>query len=551
MTANESHFKLAESYFAYLAHCFPVMCASDEFHFMPRAQSAADYYDRLDDLGSQAIERSIANLKKFRDEFARLAERNDSLEDRIDLELLQANSAGILIELEQKHSWQYNPLLYLKIAFIGLDHAFNKPAANPAERIERVLSRLAEVPRLLKQAVININSIPQSYHQASRLMLMDCRQYLTHVGTDLLDLIGRPTKLLSACLANAMTALTEVNDYLATVSVKPDGHFASDTLRTTLDDHFLSVRSLEDIYQIAVEDWQINLEQLERLGSKINPTATWQELYHEYLPSEINTDDTLLLYREEINRLRLFFSRLGFSKADLNRTVEILETPYYLRSVRGSASFAAAFSANESEKSYFYITTHLPHHFTDQAGALLKRRFHREYKMLTAHETIPGHHFLDSIRRRLKNPVRRQIESPLFYEGWASYAEFLLIDAGYVHIPMDLLVDLKRRLWRSARCQVDVGLTTNRIKVEEAVHLLKVCGFSVEEARRQIDRFRLNPGYQLCYCLGCYEFKQLNKIRGKSMNKTEFHSFLLEGGELPFHLIQKRFDAQSNTTSKE
>jgi hypothetical protein len=102
--------KLADSYFGYLARCFPVMCASDEFHFLPRAQAAAGYYDRLDNLDSQVIETIIAKLKAFRDEFSGLTARIDNLEERIDFELLQANVAGILIELEQKRSWQYNPL---------------------------------------------------------------------------------------------------------------------------------------------------------------------------------------------------------------------------------------------------------------------------------------------------------------------------------------------------------------------------------------------------------------------------------------------------------
>jgi uncharacterized protein (DUF885 family) len=281
---------------------------------------------------------------------------------------------------------------------------------------------------------------------------------------------------------------------------------------------------------------------LERLKIKTDPKTSWQDLYHNYLPPEVNKDDTFWLYQHEIERLRHFFSRRGFNPGDLNRTVEVAETPLYLNSVRGAASFAAAFSADEREKSYFYITTNLAESSTDLAGELLKKRFHREFKMLTAHETIPGHHFLDSIRCRLKNPVRRQIESPLFYEGWASYAEFLLVDSGYVHRPMDLIVDYKRRLWRSARCQVDVGLSTGKISLRDAMDLLKMCGFSIEEAQRQIDRFRLNPGYQLCYSLGCHEFKQLKTLWGHQMTEIDFHTFLLEGGELPFHLITERFD---------
>ena len=157
---------------------------------------------------------------------------------------------------------------------------------------------------------------------------------------------------------------------------------------------------------------------------------------------------------------------------------------------------------------------------------------------------------MDAVRRKLANPVRRQIESPLFYEGWASYAEYLLIDSGYIASPMDLLVDYKRRLWRSARCQVDVGLTTGKICSDNAIHLLNVCGFSPEEARRQVDRFRLNPGYQLCYSLGCHEFKRLKATHGGRMDSTQFHKVLLEGGELPFHLIERRFEEFVHKNSK-
>ena len=37
--------ELAGGFFRYLAAHFPVMCASDEFHFFPRAEDAQDHYD--------------------------------------------------------------------------------------------------------------------------------------------------------------------------------------------------------------------------------------------------------------------------------------------------------------------------------------------------------------------------------------------------------------------------------------------------------------------------------------------------------------------------
>jgi uncharacterized protein (DUF885 family) len=211
--------------------------------------------------------------------------------------------------------------------------------------------------------------------------------------------------------------------------------------------------------------------------------------------------------------------------------------------VRSAASFSAALRGDAGETDLFYITTQPFNQQETETGNLLKKRLHREYRFLSAHETVPGHHLLDGVRRGLSNPVRRQTESPLFYEGWAYYAESLLAEYGYVNSPIESLVDSKRRLWRAARCQIDVGLPTGKLSRDEAVDLLTTVGFSAKEANAQIDRFRLNPGYQLCYSLGRYEILRLRHTCGARMGRDAFHKLLLEGGELPFHLVERRFEA--------
>jgi len=372
-------------------------------------------------------------------------------------------------------------------------------------------------------------------------MIDDCRQYLEDTIKPLANDQSKATSAeLSKLVNTALSSLGMLQCFLNDLTPASDQLFAGETLERTVNEHFSCVRSLDNIFQIAEESWQENLSRLEELRVHIDPAKSWQQIYHEYYPSEISETDTKALYALEIESLRSFFLQQGFDEEALNSTVEVSETPLYLRSVRGAASFAAAYTSNPEERSYFYITTRLVHQSDDQVQKSLKKRFHREYRLLTAHESIPGHHYLDSIRRRLKNPIRRQIESPLFYEGWASYAESLLVEYGYMQSPLELLIDLKRNLWRSARCQIDVGLTTGRISTADAWELLKVCSFSPGEIRRQIDRFRLNPGYQVCYSLGNYEFTQLKSAYATRLGSRRFHAYLLEGGELPFHLIDKR-----------
>ena len=528
----------ALQYFDYLSKCFPVMCASDEFHFLPQAETASHYYHQVDNLDADVIRECLFNLRKFQDKFDRLASHENDFEKLTDLKLLKASVAGILIELEMKQSWRHNPLLYLKIAFIGLDHALTKPASEPEERTERTLARLQAIPRLLQQASANIDSVPKTYHQAALAMLIDCKSYLTEINKSFVNASGG---CLTEGLQKARPALDAFGKFLRTLSPVPDQQFVHSVLEATLKDHFLSVRSLPEVFQIAVEEWRENLVQLKKLQANIDPGKSWRELYHAYCPSAIEKTNTISLYQHEIERLGRFFRKHGFRDIGLSSSLEVCETPTYLRSVRSSASFSAASRADVGEKDLFYITTRPPRQRGKEAGNLLKKRLHREYRFLAAHETFPGHHLLDSVRRKLENPIRRQIESPLFYEGWAYYAESLLTEYGYVNSPIEYLVDCKRRLWRAARCQIDVGLTTGIFAKEDAIKLLTKAGFTSEEAGRQVDHFRLNPGYQLCYSLGRYEIMTLRETYGTRMGLDQFHRQLLEGGELPFHLVEKRF----------
>jgi uncharacterized protein (DUF885 family) len=535
---TDPHDNTADRYFAYLGAHFPVMCASDEFTFMPRAQAASSYYDRLDSLDADHLEGCIRAVKEFRSLFAaRAREENDS-ERRLDHELLHGSTSALLLELERRKSWRYDPLLYLKVAFIGLEHALTKPASGEEELRGRFQARLQAIPALLRQATTNLGRMPESLHQAAVAMVGDCEAYLGEVGRGIPGGGGNEPEQGIRLASEALAAFAR---FLAARAPVADTEVFDANVEARLRDHFLSLRALPEVFQIAQEEWRENLCALEALQRRLAPGRRWQELYHDYCPAEVEDLDTIALYQGELLRLSRFFQEHGFGWADLGAELEIRETPTYLRSIRSAASFSAAFSADPRERSFFYITTRLPERRSSESGILLKKRLHREYKFLAAHETVPGHQLLDTVRRRLENPVRRQIESPLFYEGWACYAESLLAEYGYVASVLDELVDRKRRLWRAARCQIDVGLATGMLGRQEGLCLLTATGFSPEEATAQVERFAINPGYQLCYTLGRHEIEELRATSGAQVDKDRFHRYLLEGGELPFHLLASRF----------
>jgi hypothetical protein len=528
--------RIASEYFSLLARAFPIMCASDEFHFVPRVQEAGKYLERVDRLSREAIFAAVESVQDLHRQLQAQAVAED-LEEEIDRQLLLHNMAGLLIELENVKSWRYNPVLYLKLGCIGVDHALNKPCSTEEERLARTAERLLGLVRLIDEARENVTAIPGPYYRAAQAMVRDAQDYLSEVVR---DPDSQRTTLGLAC-KEAQQALSGFQVRLAEIGPTPAAAVRTISVEELVHRHFGCMRTVEEIYEIAEEEWYTTLEEIERLRRHINPHCNWQQIYESYLSNNAREFDLFQLYANEIEALRKLSRELELLEDHLDQPVVLAETPRYMHSVRSGASYCTPLSIHPAERAFFYITTGGPSGNT-KMDMRRRQRLQREFRFLSAHETYPGHHLLDSYRRHLDNQVRRQVESPLFYEGWAYYAESILAESGYVTDEPELLVDYKRRLWRAGRCLIDTGLALKRFTTEKAADLLVSVGFAAEEAVDQIERFRLNPGYQLCYSLGKYEIVHLRQRFLAAFGWKRFHRLLLEGGEIPFHLAARRFE---------
>jgi uncharacterized protein (DUF885 family) len=156
--------------------------------------------------------------------------------------------------------------------------------------------------------------------------------------------------------------------------------------------------------------------------------------------------------------------------------------------------------------------------------------------MTAAHEAWPGHHLLDSCRWNLERPLRRPIESPLFYEGWACLAEEVMARTGYFDGPWDRFLLAKRRAERAARGLVDLGLQSGRMTTVQAQELLLRVGYRPEVARSVVPKYLLRPGYQLCYTLGLKQGLDLLDRYGRD-DIGLFARTVLVQGEIGFERI--------------
>jgi len=162
------------------------------------------------------------------------------------------------------------------------------------------------------------------------------------------------------------------------------------------------------------------------------------------------------------------------------------------------------------------------------------------------HAVIPGHRFDGILAERDDHPIRSKIYSAARVEGWATYLEEAMLQAG-------LFEDQPRvreliqifGIFRAARVPADVWLQTRQMNVSEVVEfwLPRVPLLDRNVARVDAEIYlRRPPGYGIGYTIGALQMQRLLADRkrqlGDDFDLQAFHDELMADGRLPLSLIR-------------
>jgi hypothetical protein len=527
---------IAKDYFGYMGEHFPQQCASDEFYFFPRSETAVRHLDTLDDFEPGTIQDSVRYIQGLLKEV--VLKESEDLEQEIDLVLLKQSMGSFVLEFGEAEVWRRDPTLYVKIPLFATGRALSEEAKSPAEVKTDLLRLFTQIPPFLSQAVKNLSTPPEISVEVALNMARDALHFYDQsLPPFILEKAGEDDELLMK--SRAVSEAWEIYvKRLAALSSKQSFAVGKDGLKEILGTCLCYPKSPDEILETAKEASHKTKEKLRVLSKRIDSQKRWDVLVYEKSPSVASSSEFMALYENQVKDLRRFFYEQEIFSFPHGEAVTVLETPVYLQSLRATASYSAPITGHRKSNGIFYLTP--------GKEDLAKISAHCPY--LSAHETYPGHHILDHLRIHHHNPIRRQVESPLFYEGWACYAEQLLDELGYVQDLRQQLIGLKRQLWRNLRAELDIQLQTGRISLDQAAREIEELGFSRQRAERQIRRFALTPGYQLCYFMGNHEIVRLREQFSSRLGQRDFHDTLLGGGEIPFHLVKRKLKEKTNET---
>ena len=527
-----SHF--IGEYLAYLYETYPTEAAADGVH-------AHD--DLLEDLSRPAIDAHVRELGGWARRLDGINPRGLTSEERIDRRMLGDCIRGRLFALEETRDWQRSPLYYAETLASSLAGQVFFAYADLSERARRVGSKLRQTPRLVEAARKNVTDPPGLFIKVG---IESLKGVLTFVERDLPRAFRDLEDMhLLGDLADASgEAVAVLRDYIShlrdTVAPRSRASFRLGPERfgqkLRLDDG-IDVAP-ERLLQIALRELRATKEEFKRVATTIDadPRETWRRIKARHPAA----DELVDVVGGQLQDLATFVRRKGIVTIPDHEPVVVAPTPDFYRWTFASMWTTGPFESKRLP-AFYYITQVDPSWSAERQEEHLRDFNFATLWSISMHEVYPGHFLHFEHVRQVESPLRKSVlfAPTSFVEGWAHYAEQMMLDAGFERgNPEVRLGQLAEALVRLARTVVGIRLHTEDLSVEQGVRFFRDEAYLEEaNARHEAERGTFDPSYVL-YALGKQMLLKLRAdteaAEAERFSLQRFHDRLLGQGCLPF-----------------
>jgi uncharacterized protein (DUF885 family) len=519
-------------------------------------------YDSLLVVPNEAQRRSdAAFVTKNLGSLASFAIDSLSPTNQIDWRLLHNELRAQRWYTDTLRSWQWNPATYNLGASVG--DLLNGRHYPLARRLRNISDKIAQAPAYYAAAKANITG-PTREH--AELAVQQNEGGLAVFGPALADSVRKSSlndaekQLLTQRIAGAQKAVQGYIDFLKQ-DVLTGKDFRSFRIGKALFDRKFALDiqsrySAEEVFKLAQKRKAYLLHDMGRRAARLFP---------KYCAGQSVPKDSLQLIRQVIDKLTLKHApREGFVAAvkrqiptltkfvndhqlltqDPSKPLVVRETPLYMRGSGAGASVSAPGPYDLKANTYYNVEPLPPTWTAQQAESYLREYNDYTLQILNIHEAIPGHYTQLVYANRSPSRVKSIFGNGAMIEGWAVYAEQMMLEAGYGNNSdeMWLLWD-KWNMRSTLNAVVDNLVQTKQASEQDVVALLTGAGFQEEaEARNKWHRATLSQVQLSSYFTGYTEIVALrNEVRqrdGDKFSVKNFNEQFLSFGSAPVKYIR-------------
>jgi hypothetical protein len=496
--------------------------------------------DRLPDLSADGIARDVALLRDASAALSQVDSDELAPEDRVDHAVLLALVERILFEHTEvrEHEWnplEHNPgpLLYALIA---------RPFAPAAQRLQSLAARLAAIPDALATARNVLGDCPRIHLETAVGQFAGTASLIRDEIPGLVAQVPALSATVTAAGDQALAALDEFGTWLVARLV--EGGPGRDprlgrplwearlwhALDTDLTAAEIRARAFADLDSVGA---QLREAAAELIGETPGDATVRRAL--DRLAEERPDNSTIV----DLAKVTLAEATSFVGTHDLVSTVDdpcvVLEMPEFARGV-AVAYCDPPGPLETAAVPTFYCIAPTP---TDWSPERVTS-FYREYnsylvRNLTVHEAMPGHFLQLAHARRFRGSTRARALgwSGPFVEGWAVYAEQMMVGHGFGGLPIRLQ-QLKMQLRMIINAIIDQAIHADGMTEAEAMDLMTRRGFQEEgEAAGKWRRAQLTSAQLSTYFVGYTEVAAIAALRPAGTSEKAWHDEMLAHGSPP------------------
>ena len=533
------------------------------FAWRPLAGTAAglhEYDGKITDYSHASIEGELTRLREFERQISALKPAAMSAETRFDWQVLLAGLRGELFRFQEMASYTRNPMTYA--GALDLNIYAKRNFAPAADRLRSLIAIEKEAPRIFVAARANLEkSLPKPYVEtaievsdgAADFLAKDLVAAFKDVGD------GPLQKEFADANQRAVTELREFSAWLKREKL-PTAHeqcaLGRENFAKMLRESELIDWSPEKILKLGLKqlraEQKLFAEAARRIEAKTKPIDVFKAIQRDH-PTE---QGLLPDVRKNLEAIRQFVSdhRIVTIPSDVRAKVE--ETPQYLRATSFASMDTPGPFETKATEAYYYVTPVEPDWTPKQKDEWLTAFNYYTTDIVSVHEAYPGH-YVQFLWLNASNPSRvaKVFGSYAFVEGWAHYAEQMLVDEGFgageASKPDDAARAARYRLAQSDEallrlCRLCVSIKTHceGMSLEDATKFFQDnCYYERQPAYSEAQRGTYDPQY-LFYTLGKLQLLKLRrdfqKQEGREFSLQRFHDELLQHGMPPVRLLRER-----------
>ncbi len=345
-------------------------------------------------------------------------------------------------------------------------------------------------------------------------------------------------------LAAATAAVSDFVEYLKALRPYADASFAIGTKRfAALLKHGEMVElPLEHLLNIGETDLRRNLARLTEVAARIDANKTPDEVIASAAAHHPTADALIPETRNMLEALRQYLIDNDIVSVPSEVRCQTVPTPSFMRWAFAALDFPGPYEQTATE-TYYYVTPVEDHWSDAEKEQWLTSFNYATLRSVSVHEAYPGHYIHYLHTRSADSIVSRVFGAYSFWEGWAHYAEQMMIEQGYAPEPQNELGQLMEALLRNCRFICAIKMHTQGMTLDEATQFFIDNAFmEALPARKEAMRGAFDPMY-LNYTLGKLMILKLrhdyHRSKSDAYSLKRFHDDLLSHGAPPIPLVRE------------